>query len=208
LLSAAAVGRPLPSDEVFDLIGAWETALDRRSEAEWIARGLELEARAPAEAWEVARTGLLRELDLLLDAAEGRWSDDGSGLASELIQHRRGRLLEGLQHWTAAFADGGASRPSRPPLEEWEDWIAFRGHVLRLAAVGGREALQTAWHNGVRLTACNWPFHLHRVHGESAGWVAYIMHVWSYWLASWVGDAEIEKLSRSNLQIVYEKAKE
>jgi hypothetical protein len=208
LLSAAAAGHALPAGEIRNLLGAWEHALDRRGEAEWIARGLELEARAPAEAWGEIRARVLRELDLLLDTVAGPWPHDGSGLAAELIQRRRGRLLESLQRWTAPFADGGANRTYRAPLEEWEDWIAFRSHVLEITRAGGQEALQTAWHNGVRLAACNWPVHLHRIHGESASWAAYIMHLWSYWLASWVGDAAIEKLSGSNFQILSRKVLE
>lgn len=209
LLASAVAASSVPMGDVLRLAETWEGALDRQREAEWLARGLELEARAPGEAWEEIRSGVLRELDLLLDAAEGAWPKDGPEMAAELLQRRRSRMLETLIRWTDSFPnDGGVGRPLRPPLEEWEDWLAFRGHVLRLAAACGQEALETAWHNGVRLTACNWPVHLHRVHGQRARWAAWVMYLWSSWLAAWVGDEEIKTLSQKNLQIVARQAAE
>jgi hypothetical protein len=34
------------------------------------------------------------------------------------------------------------------------------------------------------------------------------MHVWSSWLATWVGDVKIQELSQSNARILYRKAAE
>jgi hypothetical protein len=111
--------------------------------------------------------------------------------------------------WTAAFpSTGGITRPLGPPLEEWAEWTALRLHIRSLVSCGGVAALQTAWHNGLRLTACSWPVYLHQKHEQAAAWPAYVMHTWSSWLGSWTGDLKIRDLSHNNAQILYRKAEE
>lgn len=201
LLETAAAGRSLPLDRVARLAGVWQGVLDQRHEAQWMARGLELEARAPAEVCREIRDRVLRELDVLVEAAQGPWPEDVSELAAELMARRRGLLLQGLKRWTAGFPSrGGIDRPIGLPLEEWTDWVVFHRHVYRLASCG-HEALQTAWHSGLRLTACNWPVHLQKTHGPRSHWAACVMYAWSGWFAAWVGDDEIQRLSQSNLEI-------
>lgn len=184
LLDTAAAGRPLSLERVARLADAWQEELSRR-------RAVSRETRGR----------VMRELDALVDAAQGAWPEDMSELTAELMARRRGLLLQGLPRWTAGFpARGGIDRPIRQPVEEWSDWLAFHSHVFRLASCG-HETLQTAWHNGVRMTACNWPVHLQKTHGERSHWAACVMYAWAGWFASWVGDDEIQRLSQSNFKI-------
>jgi hypothetical protein len=191
--------------DIAALARSWEEVLDARHEAEWIARGLELGARAPAEASARLRSSVLREMDALLDAGAGPVPEERSSFLTELLDRRRDRLLAGLERWTAPFGDGGANRPLRPPIEEWAEWVTFRRHVLRLASCGA-DTLATAWHNGLRLTACNWPVFLHHTYGAQATWAVCVMYVWSSWLAAWVGDERIQTLSQDNYRIAYRQA--
>jgi hypothetical protein len=204
LLATAAAGS-VPMTDIAALTRTWEGVLDARHEAEWIARGLELGARAPAEAYARLRSSVLREMDALLDAAAGPLPEEPSLLWTELLDRRRDHLLAGLKRWTAPFGDGVAGRAFRPPIEEWTEWVTFRRHVLRLASCGP-DTLATAWHNGLRLTACNWPVFLHQTYGAQATWAVCVMYVWSSWLATWVGDERIRTLSQDNYRIAYRQA--
>jgi len=201
LLDTAAAGRPLALDRVARLADAWQEELSGQRVAQWMVRGLELGARAPSEVCREIRGQVMSELDALVEAAQGGWPEETSELAAELMARRRGLLLQGLSRWTTGFPSrGGVDRPIRLPVEEWTDWVAFHDHVFRVASCG-RETLQTAWHNGLRLTACNWPVHLQRAHGEKSHWAACVMYAWAGWFAAWAGDDEIQRLSESNFKI-------
>ena len=131
-----------------------------------------------ARAASALRESLEKELETLAAVAEGAWSPTtGAGLAGLL----RSRQIEGLiqlaERETAGFpASGGVARALDPPLVELERWYRFQRDVERLRAAGGRDAVQTAWFNGLRYVACNWPVYLERACTEDSAWACREMH--------------------------------
>ena len=84
------------------------------------------------------------------------------------------------------------------PLVELERWYRFQRDVERLRAAGGRDALQTAWFNGLRYVACNWPVYLERAYTEDSAWACREMHLWCASLSAEVMDQQIHSLSTDN----------
>jgi hypothetical protein len=123
-------------------------------------------------------------------------------LSAELINRGRHRLFQAVAAYSEGFPDAGSiSRPLKSPLEEWEDWVRFRAAVHRLERNGGAESLATAWHNGLRLTAWNWPVYLERAKGEDARWACRVMHTWVADLAERLRDEEAAKVTRENARL-------
>jgi hypothetical protein len=201
LLSEAAAGRPVPLPEVARLARAWDGVLRPRDRARFIARGLTLGALSPADAWESFRGGLASELGALIASAEGSWpqGEELEGLTGEILRGRRDRLFAEVEAGCAGFPPaGGVTRELGRPLEEWEKWLRLRRAVDELRAFCGPQAVATAWHNGLRYAACNWPVFLQRAQDASILWMTWVMHRWSADQARAVGDAEIEGLSVGN----------
>lgn len=228
LLARATSATPPPMTAVAALAAGWEEPLAAAGQGRCLARGLELETRAPAEVFHRLRESIVADLQGLMELADGRWPDalvpaDGPDedeetesweedeeereltLAEELALHHRNRLFERIRRRSAAFL-GSASedQPARPgtaPLAEWEEWMSLRRDVERLEAFAGFEAVETAWYTGLRIAACNWPVELEQGHGIRAKGATYGMHLWSAELAGRVGDEEIVKLSRNNAKL-------
>lgn len=203
LLSHAAQGKPVPAHAVERLAEAWEERLDAASEARLAARGLELGVREPAMATGLLRETVMAEIQSLAAIAQGEWqTEDGDGLLADLHRRRVDHLYDELEIAMDGFpVEGGMSRDFGTPLEELERWLLLRLAAERLEAEAGFGALQTAWHNGLRIAACNWPVYLERRYGEQAIWACYVMHLWSTEQAVRMGDEEIAGLSRENAWI-------
>lgn len=183
LLAHAAQGTPVPAQAVEQLAAAWEEPLDAASEA----------AGALREA-------VLAEIQALAAIAQGEWqTEDEDGLLAALHRRRIDHLHGELERTMEGFpVEGGMSRDFGPPLEELERWVLLRVAAERLEAEAGFGALQTAWYNGLRITACNWPVYLERRHGEQAIWACYVMHLWCTEQAARMEDGRIADLSREN----------
>jgi hypothetical protein len=203
LLDAAARGEPFEVREVLALAAAWEAPLAPAERARLHQRGLELGARDAAHAGETLLGRVLDELDLLLSAARGSWSAPGEGaVETELRRRYRERLFERLAEREPFFstADG---RPGLAPCDEWEEWVRFRADVDRLEALGGEEALHTAWRSGLS-RAGSWAVYLHNRYEADAAWATYTMFVWTVEMARIVGDPNTEEIFSNNARIVRE----
>lgn len=200
LLSRAAQGKPVPAHAVERLVAAWEEPLEAASEARLAARGLELGVREPALVTESLHEAVLAEIEALAAIAQGEWeTDDSDGLLGKLHRRRIDRLHNELETAMDGFpVEGGMSRDFEPPLSELERWILLRVAAERLETEAGFGALETAWYNGLRIVACNWPVYLKRRYGEQALWACYVMHLWSTEQAVRMGDEEITGISRRN----------
>jgi hypothetical protein len=88
------------------------------------------------------------------------------------------------------------------PLVELERWLQFRRDLRRLLEASEEHALPTAWYNGLRFAACNWPVFLLRTYGLDVHWACRQMFRWSEAQARQVGDEEIARLSHRNLREV------
>jgi hypothetical protein len=200
LLSRVAAGRIVRTGEVLALAEAWAAELTAAQGAELVRRGLELGGQELTDLPVKVGGAIGAELDLLAEAAEGAWSGEGE-IAGHLARRRIDAAFAPVQEEIAAFRQAAPGKPSRHmtfPLEELERWLTFRARVEQLERVGGEGALATAWHNGLRITACNWPVFLTREQGVDALWAAYLMHRWSADLATRLGDDEIATLSGQN----------
>jgi len=200
LLERAASGRTVRVTELEALARDWEEALEGAGHSRILARGLELGMQDVARAASALRESLEKELETLAAVAEGAWSQGGgAGLAGLL----RSRQIEGLiqlaERETAGFpASGGVARALDPPLVELERWYRFQRDIERLRAAGGRDAVQTAWFNGLRYVACNWPVYLERAYTEESAWACREMHLWCASLSAEVMDQQIHSLSADN----------
>jgi nitrate/nitrite transporter NarK len=74
----------------------------------------------------------------------------------------------------------------------------FQREVDRLVVAGGTDALLTAWFNGLRYVACNWPVYLERAYGGDVGASCVEMHRWSATVARRLRDEEIHRISGAN----------
>ncbi len=206
LLADAAGGREVRMAAVARLAKAWEGEFSRDREAHFRARGLELGARNATGVFEGLRGLVLSELESIATTTEGSITRlHGGELADELARRLVNRQFESVRRFTVAFPNtGGATRDFRSPLEEWEEWLRFREAVERLEALAGREALQTAWHDGVQFAAWNWPYELEKAQGQRATWACHVMYVWVAELAEKVGDEEAARVNRNNAKITRE----
>ena len=207
LLSRAATGLPVTTAEVESLARAWSDELTPAAGADLVRRGLELGGQSLADLPQVLEKSIFAELEILAEVAQGAWSttQEGEGdPAAPLARRRVHRAFENVREEIEAFdrpAEVDAdSRQMAFALEELERWLGFRARVEQLERVGGEEALATAWHNGLRTTACNWPVFLSRQRGPDARWAAFLMHRWSLELATRVGDEAIAALSGKNAE--------
>jgi hypothetical protein len=200
LLARGAAGRTIRVDELEELAGQWEEALAGDGQARILSRGLELGVQGVAAAAAALRSSLVAELEALAEVAEGRWSAAaGEGLAGHLRSHQIEGILALLELEMKGFtAAGGLARELDPPGVELERWHRFRRHVDRLVAVGGHDALTTAWFNGLRYVICNWPFFLGKAYGKEAALACGEMHRWSATVARRLRDEEIHRISSAN----------
>ena len=202
LLSRAARGEQVPASAVEQLAAAWEKCLDAGSQAQLVARGLELGVREPATATGSLRERVVTEIESLAAIAQGDWHARGDGILADLHRRRVDHLFEELERAREGFpSQGGMSRDFGMPLEELERWLLLRLAAERLEAGAGFKALETAWYNGLRIAACNWPVYLERRHGEQAIWACYVMHLWCTELAVKMEDGHIAGISRENAWI-------
>jgi hypothetical protein len=199
LASAAERGR-VAASAMDRLAAAWEEPLAEAAQARLVARGLELGVRDPVRVTGALREAMLAELEILAGLVRGSWHPpDEDGLLAEVHRRRVDRLFDDVERAQEGFPEeGGMSRGLASPLEELERWILLRGAAERLEAVAGQDALETAWYDGLRTAACNWPVLLVEHHGEKAAWAAYVMHLWSTKLALRMDDEEISELSGNN----------
>jgi hypothetical protein len=205
LLARAAAADPLPAAAVEELVRAWEEQLTPAAGAALVRRAMELGGQEIADLPAVLHGAIRDELELLAEVAEGPWSRAESVALGGLAQQRRSRAFAAIEAEIEAFrakADGLPCRPLSTPLEELDRWLLLRQQVERLAQAGGDDALATAFHNGLGVTACNWPVYLVQQRGRGAGWTAYVMHLWSAELASHMADDELATLSRKNARAV------
>jgi hypothetical protein len=124
-------------------------------------------------------------------------------LVAKLRRRRLDRLFAAVQVEVEPFRGHSfASFPRKldTPLAEMERWLQFRLSLRRLLS-SNAEALPTAWYNGLRLAACNWPVYLLQAHGAAAFWACREMSAWCETLAREVDDQEIVKLSHGNSQV-------
>ena len=66
----------------------------------------------------------------------------------------------------------------------------------------GLAGLQTAWYNGLRLAAWNWPCRLGERHGIDMVWACYLQHRWVAELAARVGDEDAATTNRANMEVM------
>jgi hypothetical protein len=200
LLANAAEGRGVAVRAMDRLASGWEEAVAEDARARLAARGLELGVRDPTGVVDALRETLIAELEILAGLVRGSWHpQEGDGLPAEAHRRRVNRLFDDVKRALEGFPEeGGLSRDFAFPLEELERWLLLRGAVERLEAAAGEEALETAWYDGLRIGACNWPVYLGEHHGERASWAAYVMHLWSTKLALRMDDEDIAERSGDN----------
>jgi hypothetical protein len=200
LLARAAAGRTVRAAELEALARDWEEALGGAGHTRILARGLELGVQDMARAASTLRESLESELETLAAVAEGAWSQGaGTGLAGLLRSRQIEGLIQILEREMAGLpASGGVARALDPPLVELERWYRFQRDVERLRAAGGRDAVQTAWFNGLRYVACNWPVYLGRAYNTDSAWACREMHLWCASLSAEVMDEDIHRLSADN----------
>ncbi len=200
LLAEGAAGRPVRTADLEALAAEWEEVLEGPGHARLLARGLELGAQGVAQAVAGLRETVVDELAALANVAQGAWSEDAASPLAERLRSRQvAGLLEILEREQEGFPEtGGVARAFDPPLVELERWFRFRGGVEKLVEAGGPDELLTAWFNGLRYAACNWPVFLGRAHPVHAVWACREMHRWSASLACELGDDRIFDLSSKN----------
>ena len=205
LLASAAAGQPVRPARVQALADRWEAELGREVQLRLMIRGAELgvaDVQAVVAAWP---RSIESELEDLAEAAEGPWPAPRrrESLAAQVRRRRLDRLFAAVQAEVEPFRGHGFNdfpRKLDTPRAEVERWLRFRRSLRRLLE-SEAEALPTAWHNGLRLAACNWPVFLLRTYGPDAHWACREMSRWCEGLARQVGDAEIAKLSHGNARI-------
>jgi hypothetical protein len=205
LLAAAAAGNSVMAGDVESLAEGWEPVLGPRNFRRLMTRAAELGAPDAQAAAAALRPAIEAELEDLAEAVEGAWAEPkrSGGLVAKVQQGRLDRLFAVVQAEVEPFRGHDfATFPRRldSPLAEMERWLQFRLSLRRLLAAEAK-ALPTAWHNGLRLAACNWPVFLLRTHGGRAHWACREMSSWCETLARKVGDEEIVKLSHGNSRV-------
>ncbi len=213
LLARVASGRPVTTGEVESLARAWDAELSPAAGAHLVRRALALGGQNLADLPQMFRESIFAELKILAEVAQGTWSgaQEAGGEndpAAPLARRRVHRAFEDVREEVDAFgrrAEPEAKcRPFATPMEELERWLGFRARVERLERVGGETALQTAWHNGLRVTVCNWPIYLshQRDADANASWAVFLMDGWSIELAKRMGDEQIVDFSSKNAERV------
>jgi hypothetical protein len=205
LLAAAGAGRPVSATEVEGLAEGWEAVLGGATHRRLLTRAVELGAPDAQAAAAALTSGIEEELAELAEAVEGAWPEPScpGGLAAQVRRRRLDRLFAAVQAEVEPFRGHDFSdfpRKLDAPLAEMERWLRFRQSLRRLLA-SDATALPTAWYNGLRLAACNWPVYLLRTHGLEAFWACREMSSWCESLARTVGDQEIVKLSHGNSRV-------
>ncbi|HEV7507986.1 MAG TPA: hypothetical protein VGS07_24090 [Thermoanaerobaculia bacterium] len=204
LLARAAAGRAVSAADVEALAVGWEAVLGRKIYLRLLTRAVELGSPDAQAAAAALRPAVEAELMALAETVEGVWPEPARpGLVAKLRRRRLDRLFSAIQAEVEPFQGHDfASFPRKldTPLAEMERWLQFRLSLQRLLA-SNAEALPTAWYNGLRLAACNWPVYLLRAHGPAAHWACREMSVWCETLAREVGDQEIIKLSHGNSRV-------
>lgn len=200
LIRRAAYGQTIRTVDLEALAASWQEALDGEGHARLLSRGMELGVQEAAPAANALRNSVVGELELLARVAEGPWgADEGDGLAGWLRSRQIEGILRVLERETEGFpATGQLARQLDPPLVELDRWYRFRLDFERLRAAGGVDALRTAWFNGLRYVACNWPVDLGKAYPGEAALACREMHLWSASLASELGDEQISRLSSNN----------
>ncbi|HSS48948.1 MAG TPA: hypothetical protein VLX28_08375 [Thermoanaerobaculia bacterium] len=204
LLARAGAGRTVSAADVESLAGHWEAMLGRKSYMRLVVRAAELGAPDAQAAAAALRPAVEAELAALAEAVEGEWPEPARpGLVAKLRRHRLDRLFAAVQVEVEPFRGHNFANFPRKldtPLIEMERWLQLRLSLRRLLS-SNAEALPTAWHNGLRLAACNWPVYLLQTHGPAAFWACREMSAWCETLAREVDDQEIVKLSHGNSQV-------
>jgi len=204
LLARAAAGRAISAADVEALARGWEAVLGRKGYMRLVIRAAELGAPDAQAAAAALRPAVEAELEALAEAVEGEWPEPARpGLARKLRRRRLDRLFAAVQAEVEPFRGHSfATFPRKldTPLAEMERWLQLRLSLRRLLS-SNAEALPTAWHNGLRLAACNWPVYLLQAHGPAAYWACREMSAWCETLAREVDDPEIIKLSHGNSQV-------
>ena len=203
LLAAAAEGRPVHPAGVEALAEDWEGALKKAGRMRLMSRGAELEVPDVQAVVAGLRPALRVELDAIADAVDAPWPEPHrrNSLAAEVCRRRRDRLFAAVQAEVEPFLGrNGFQRKLGEPLAELERWLQMRRDLRRLLEAAGENALATAWYNGLRIAACNWPVFLLNTYGVDAYWACRQMFRWSKAQARKLGDEEIAKLSRNNLR--------
>ena len=205
LLEAAAEGRAVRFEDVEAVAEGWERVLGKAGQMSLLARGAELEVPDVQAVVSTLRPGLQAELEAVTDCVEGHWPEPRrrNGLAAQVRRRRFDRLFAAVQVEVDPFLGrDGFKRTLEPPLQELERWLQFRLDLQRLLAASGDHALPTAWYNGLRIAACNWPVFLLRTYGTEVHWACRQMFRWSEAQALKVGDQDIAQLSHRNLREV------
>ncbi|HEX3553068.1 MAG TPA: hypothetical protein VIA62_07560 [Thermoanaerobaculia bacterium] len=205
LLAAAAAGQPVRPARVQALADRWEAELGADAQLRLMVRGAELGVTDVQTVVAALPPSIASELEALAEAAEGPWPAPRrpESLAAQVRRRRLDRLFAAVQTEVEPFLGHDLKdfpRKLDAPLVEVERWLRFRRSLRRLLE-SEAEALPTAWHNGLRLAACNWPVYLLRTYGPDAHWACREMSRWCEGLARQVGDAEIAKLSHGNARI-------
>jgi hypothetical protein len=204
LLARAGAGRAVSVADVEALAEGWEALLGRKSYMRLVVRAAELGAPDAQAAASALRPAVEAELEALAETVEGEWPEPARrGLAAKLRRRRLDRLFAAVQTEVEPFRGhdfANFPRQLDTPLAEMERWLQFRLSLRRLLA-SNAEALPTAWHNGLRLAACNWPVYLLRAHGPAAHRACREMSAWCETLAREVDDQEIVKLSHGNSRV-------
>ncbi len=205
LLEAAAQGQAVRSEDVEAAAEGWERVLGKAGRMGLLGRGAELEVPGVQAVVSALRPGLQAELEAVTDCVEGHWPEPRRrhGLAAQVRRRRFDRLFATVQSEGDPFLGrNGFQRTLEAPLAELERWLRFRLDLRRLLAASGEHALPTAWYNGLRLAACNWPVFLLRTYGLEVHWACRQMFRWAEAQALKVGDPEIAQLSHRNLREV------
>ncbi len=204
LLARAGAGRAVSCVEVEALAEGWEAVLGRKSQLRLLTRAVELGAPDAQAAAGALRPAVEAELETLAETVEGEWPEPARpGLVAQLRRSRLDRLFAAVQSEVEPFQGHDFAdfpRQLDTPLAEMERWLRFRLSLRRLLAAEAG-SLPTAWHNGLRLAACNWPVYLLRTHGSAAYWACREMSAWCETLAREVGDERIVELSHGNARV-------
>jgi hypothetical protein len=205
LLAAAAEGRPVRPSDIEAVAEDWEDTFRKAGRMRLLSRGAELEVPDVQAVVEGLRPALRAELEAVAESIDGPWPEPPrrNGLAAEVCRRRRDRLFAAVQAEVNPFlGQKGFQRNLEDPLAELERWLQFRRDLRRLLEAAGEDALPTAWYNGLRIAACNWPVFLLRTYGLDAYWACRQMFRWAEVQARRMDDQEIAKLSHGNLRQV------
>jgi hypothetical protein len=216
LLGAAAGGQRIPMRELFSLATAWEAELGEAALARLHARALELDLRDGGAHARALRATVLDELAQLAAHAEGplpappRESRGDAGgpaaevpsLAGALAARARERLFQSVHDALAPLGQPGDTHP----LEAWQAWVTLRALLERAEQQGGRAALATLWHAGVRDAIWNSTCALFDRHGARAAWAAHAMFAWLADRAEVLGDLAAVEINRENARVALRSA--